>query len=48
MQQKTYMQDQVGTNKIKEIVHHYSQYSLKMWVMRIMVIGLFLLIGVYW
>jgi hypothetical protein len=48
MQQMKHRRDLIGTSKIREIIHHYSQYSLKMWLMRIMVIGLFLLIGVYW
>ena len=48
MQQMKHRRDLIGFNKIKEVIHNYSQYSLKMWLMRFMVIGLFLLIGVYW
>jgi hypothetical protein len=48
MQQMKHMHDLIETNKIRKIIHYYSQYSLKMWLMRIMVIGLFMLIGVYW
>jgi hypothetical protein len=41
------MRDQVGTKKIEELMCHYDQDSVKMWMMKLMVIGMFLLIEVY-
>jgi hypothetical protein len=48
MQRRIHMRDQVGGNKVEEIMHHYDHYSMDMWTMKFMVIGVFLLVGVYW
>lgn len=49
MPRKIHMQDQVGHNKIEEIMSHdYGQSLIELWAMKFVVIGLFLLVGVYW
>lgn len=49
MPRKIHMQDQVGHNKVEEIMSHdYGQSSQELWMMKFAVIGLFLLVGVYW
>jgi hypothetical protein len=49
MPRKVHMQDQVGHSKIEEIMNHnYGQSSLELWMMKFAVIGLFLVLGIYW
>ena len=49
MPRRIHMQDQAGVNKIEEIMRHdYGRCSLELWTMKFMVVGLFLLLGVYW
>ncbi len=48
MIKSVHMRDQVGVNKVEEIMHHYDDYSIKTWMIKVMIIGLFLLIGVCW
>ncbi len=48
MPKKIHMRDQVGANKVEEIMHHYDRCSMEVWMMKFMVIGMFLLLGVYW
>ncbi|MDO9269220.1 MAG: hypothetical protein Q7T96_08930 [Methylobacter sp.] len=49
MPRKIHMQDQVGRSKVAEIMSHdYGQSFLDQWTMKCAVIGLFLLVGVYW
>ena len=51
MKRRIHMRDQVGANKVEEIMHHYDNYhgcSMEMWTMKFMLIGSFLLLGVYW
>jgi hypothetical protein len=49
MQTRIHMRDQVGGNKVEELMHHYDDdyYSMIMWSMKFMVIG-GLLVGLYW
>ncbi len=39
MPRKVHMLDQVGANKVAEIMHHYDQCSMEMWSMKFAVIG---------
>jgi hypothetical protein len=51
MVRRIHMRDQVGANKVEEIMHHYDHYygcSMEMWSMKFLVIGAFILLGVYW
>ena len=48
MPRKIHMRDQVGANKVEEIMHHYDEGSLEMWTVKFAVVGIFLLLGVYW
>lgn len=49
MPRRIHMQDQVGANKIEEIMRHdYGQCSLELWVAKFSVVGAFMLLGVYW
>ena len=48
MQRKIHMRDQVGANKIEEIMTHYDRCSMEEWAVKFAVIGVFLLLGVYW
>lgn len=49
MLRKIHMQDQVGYDKVEEIMSHdYDQSFLDHWLMKCAVIGLFLLVGVSW
>ncbi len=47
MQRKIHMQDQVS-NRVEAIMCHYSGYSAEMWGMKVLVLAVFLLLGVYW
>ncbi|CAA9891580.1 hypothetical protein METHB2_440026 [Candidatus Methylobacter favarea] len=47
MSRKIHMQDQVGVNKVEEIMRHYGQCPLDLWAVKFAVAGLFLLLGVY-
>jgi hypothetical protein len=42
------MRDQVGTNKVEEFMSYYDRCSMEMWTVKFMVLGVFLLLGVYW
>ncbi len=48
MQRKIHMRDQVGANKIEEIMTHYDRCSMDEWMVKFVLIGVFLLVGVYW
>ncbi len=51
MQRTIHMRDQVGANKIEEIMRHYDHYgrcSMEIWTMKFVVLGMFLMLGVYW
>jgi len=48
MQRKIHMRDQVGANKIEEIMTHYDRCSMDEWMVKFAVVGMFLLLGVYW
>lgn len=48
MPRRIHMRDQVGANKIGEFMSHYDRYSMELWTVKFMVIGVFLLLGVYW
>ncbi len=51
MQRRIHMRDQVGANKIEEIMRHYDHYgrcSMEIWTMKFVVLGMFLMLGVYW
>ncbi|WAK04624.1 hypothetical protein [Methylobacter sp. YRD-M1] len=49
MPRRIHMQDQVGANKIEEIMRHdYGQCSVEQWALKFAVVGAFLLLGVYW
>ncbi len=48
MQRKIHMRDQVGANKIEEIMTHYDRCLMEEWTVKFAVIGVFLLLGVYW
>jgi|GEM_PF-1213830 hypothetical protein len=49
MARRIHMQDQVGANKVEEIMHHDSiRWAIEQWAVKLAVIGLFLLIGVDW
>lgn len=49
MPRKIHMLDQVGHSKVNEIMNHnYGQSFLDQWATKCTVIGLFLLVGVYW
>lgn len=50
MPRKIHMQDQVF-NKVDDIMNHYTYYGPRageLWAVKFMVIGAFLLMGVYW
>jgi hypothetical protein len=48
IKRRIHMQDQVGANKIEELMHHYDHYSaMDMWTMKFVVVGAFLMLGVY-
>ena len=48
MTRRIHMRDQVGANKIEELMHHYDNYSaMDMWTMKFVVVGAFLMLGVY-
>ncbi|MGR9115812.1 MAG: hypothetical protein ACU85E_08600 [Gammaproteobacteria bacterium] len=47
MQRKIHMQDQV-INRVEEIMNHNSSYFFEMLSLKLMVLGVFLLLGVYW
>jgi predicted nucleic acid-binding Zn ribbon protein len=48
MPRKIHMRDQVGANKIEEIMTHYDRCSMDEWMVNFVLIGVFLLVGVYW
>ena len=48
MPRKIHMQDQVGHNKVEEFMSHYHGYSMEMWSLKVLVLAMFLLAGVYW
>lgn len=48
MQKRIHMMDQVGTNKVEEIMTHFDRCTLRMWSVKFMVVGVFLLLGVSW
>ncbi|MDD5319493.1 MAG: hypothetical protein PHD43_02540 [Methylococcales bacterium] len=49
MQRKIHMQDQVGFNKVEAIMrHNYGRCSIEMWAMKFAVVGMFLLLAIYW
>jgi hypothetical protein len=49
MARRMHMQDQVGMNKVKEIMPHNSiRHAIEQWAIKLVVIGLFLLVGVDW
>jgi hypothetical protein len=43
MSRRIHMQDQVGADKIDAIMSHYDHYSMDLWTLKFMVIGVFLL-----
>lgn len=47
MKRKIHMQDQV-INKVDDIMKHYNPCSKETWSIKFVVIGVFLLLGVYW
>lgn len=47
MQRKIHMRDQVGANKIEEIMTHYDRCSMEMWLVKFVLIG-GVLLGIYW
>jgi hypothetical protein len=49
MQRKIHMQDQVGVNKVEAIMRHNDgRCSIEMWAMKFAVVGMFLLLAMYW
>jgi hypothetical protein len=49
MPRKIHRQDQVGYNKVEEIMSHdYGQSSLALWMTKLAVIGLFVALGIDW
>lgn len=49
MPRKIHMQDQVGYNKVEEIMsHNYGQSSLELWMTKLAVMGLFVALGIDW
>ena len=48
MQRRVHMMDQVGTNKVEEIMTHFDRCTLRLWGGKFMVVGVFLLLGVSW
>jgi hypothetical protein len=49
MTRRIHMQDQVGANKIEEIMRHdYGQCVMEQWALKFALIGMFLLLGVSW
>ena len=49
MQRKIHMQDQAGANKVVAIMrHNYGRGSMEMWTATFTVVGIFLLMGMYW
>ncbi len=46
MQRKIHMRDQVGTNKIEEIMTHYDRCSMEEWMVKFVLIGVFIGDGV--
>jgi len=48
MPRKIQMQDQAGAHKVKAIMQNYDHSLLEMWMMKFMVVGAFLLLGVSW
>ncbi|MGR9045950.1 MAG: hypothetical protein ACU83N_11680 [Gammaproteobacteria bacterium] len=49
MQRKIHMQDQV-INRVEEIMkpQHSFVFEFEMWSLKFLVLGIFLLLGVYW
>ena len=49
MQRKIHMQDQV-INRVEEIMNHHNSFcfEFEMWSLKFLVLGVFLLLGVYW
>ena len=47
MQRKIHMQDQV-INRVEEIMNHHNSYFIEMWSLKLLVLSVFLLLGVYW
>lgn len=49
MPRKIHRQDQVGCNKVEEIMSHdYGQSALALWLTKLAVIGLFVALGIDW
>jgi hypothetical protein len=48
MQRRIHMRDQVGANKIEEIMTHFDRCSMEMWGMKVLLLAVFLLLGVSW
>ncbi len=49
MTRRIHMQDQVGANKIEEIMrHNYGQCAMEQWTLKFALVGVFLLLGVSW
>jgi hypothetical protein len=48
MPRKVHMRDQVGANKVEEIMRHYDRCSMEIWTVKFAVVRGFLLLGVYW
>ncbi len=49
MPRKVHMQDQVGYNKVEEIMSHdYGKCPMELWAVKFAVLGMFLLVGLYW
>lgn len=49
MPKRIHMRDQVGANKVEAIMNHeYGRCSMEMWTVKFAVVGVFLLLGVYW
>jgi hypothetical protein len=49
MPRKIHMRDQVGTNKVEEIMRHYGLCPLELWAVKFAVVGVVLVVmGAYW
>lgn len=48
MQRKIHMRDQVGANKVWEIMHHYDHPYSEAWLVKFLLIGLVVGLGVHW
>jgi len=48
MPRKIHMRDQASAHKVTAIMQHHDHRTMEMWMMKFMVVGAFLLLGMSW